>query len=183
MSDDTVHRTVAPPPPGPRAGALLARNRRSQLETQTEAPAATSEPVTPQDQGLSSQTGGGAQPYVLGVTQPAYPQSQEQPERQAPPPQYYPNPTGYPTAPEQTQPQPAPARRKKVRITVDVYPEDRERLRGMFRATRAAEEEDSFNEMLVHAIMAEAERREQMYNGGVPFQGNGRKLPTGRPIG
>lgn len=177
MSDETVDRTVAPPP-GPRAGGLLARNRRSQPETQPDP-----EP-SPQNLGESSQAGGVQQTYVLGTPQPVYTPAQEQPERQAPPPRYYPSPAGYPAdAQEQNHVQQVPTRRKKVRITVDVYPEDRERLRGMFRATSAAEEEDSFNEMLVHAIMAEAERRERVYNDGVPFQGNGRKLPTGRPIG
>ncbi|MGC5225128.1 ParB family protein [Micromonospora sp. DT81.3] len=58
----------------------------------------------------------------------------------------------------------------------------RDRSRATFLATRTAEADTSYSDMLAKAIAAEVERREAAHNSGEPFTGGNAQLPAGRPF-
>lgn len=100
---------------------------------------------------------------------------QEQPPANAPEPQQQ--------GPTQRQQKAAPAA-KQQKVGFYQHPDDAARMRGAFRQTNGKEGDRSLSDFIQKAIMAEVERREQLYNNGKPFEavlpGEG---PIGRPEG
>ncbi|WP_421076961.1 ParB family protein [Microbacterium sp. IO18] len=58
----------------------------------------------------------------------------------------------------------------------------RDRAKAAFRATGHLEGDGSFSEFIASAIAREVERREQLYNDGQPYAGDGGRLTAGRPL-
>lgn len=58
---------------------------------------------------------------------------------------------------------------KAVKIGFYADPEDMARARGAWSATQREESDRSLSHFFYKAVMAEVERREQLYNGGAEF--------------
>lgn len=71
----------------------------------------------------------------------------------------------------------------KESVTVSIPRATRTSARAAFRATQHLEDDESWSDYVSKAIAAETARRERLYNGGRPYEGGDKKLPTGRPIG
>ena len=93
-------------------------------------------------------------------------------------------------APEPQQQGAAPRQQKAAtaakhqKVGFYQHPDDAARMRAAFRQTNGKEGDRSLSDFIQKAIMAEVERREQLYNNGQPFEavlpGEG---PIGRPEG
>ena len=56
------------------------------------------------------------------------------------------------------------------------------RAKAAYTATSGQENDHSWSDFITRAVLAEVERREDLYNEGERFQGNGRNLAPGRKI-
>lgn len=68
------------------------------------------------------------------------------------------------------------------KMTTYIPRSTRESAKAAFRATGHLEGDGSFSEFIASAIAREVERREQLYNDGQPYAGDGGRLPAGRPL-
>ncbi|GGI42648.1 hypothetical protein GCM10010988_40090 [Cnuibacter physcomitrellae] len=75
-----------------------------------------------------------------------------------------------------------PAHAAVTKITWQLPLDLRERARAMFKATRVQEGDESWGAMLTALLEAECRRREELYNGGVPYTRSSTNLPPGRPL-
>ena len=71
---------------------------------------------------------------------------------------------------------------RRPSITAYVDAPIQERARATYLHTRNDEGDESFSEFVAKAIIAEASRREALYNGGKLFAGGAGPLPAGRPM-
>ena len=85
-------------------------------------------------------------------------------------------------APVASAPAQEPADEPKEAITIRIPGSLRARSRAAFLATRSAEGDESYSEMIAKAIEAEVQRRESAHNDGRSFGGGATQLPPGRPL-
>ncbi len=117
---------------------------------------------------------GAAQPYA--PTAPATPQA----------PASAPEPAPAATSPAPTAPaaKPAPKAGKKPKVSFYQDPDDTARARAAMVHTQGQEGSRSWSEFVDRALMREAERLEQRYNGGQPWPPvEAGEIPRGRPMG
>lgn len=76
--------------------------------------------------------------------------------------------------------EPEPSKTRRPTLTIQVTESLRTRLRAMHRGTRNFESEDAFADTLRAALLHECERRETLYNNGLPFTGGEKPLPRNR---
>lgn len=72
---------------------------------------------------------------------------------------------------------------KRTSVTFYLSESFRNRARAAYRSTAFNERDTSWSDMLVKALVAEIERREDLYNDGEEYTGHNRPLAPGRPIG
>lgn len=75
------------------------------------------------------------------------------------------------------------AAEKRTSVTFYLTESFRDRARAAYRSTAFSERDTSWSDMLVKALVAEIERREEIYNDGEEYPGHSRPLAPGRPIG
>lgn len=81
-------------------------------------------------------------------------------------------------------PQRAPKAGKKPKVSFYQDPEDTARARAAMVHTQGLEGSRSWSEFVDRALMREAERLEQRYNGGQPWPPvEAGEIPRGRPMG
>lgn len=178
MADDVepvANRFVGGPPPR-KATGLLTRNRQpAPSPVVTEQVAAAVAPTTPQAEGAVAaerqRTSFPEAPLTQPVALPLQPSAQatawvDPPVR---------------STPAMDEPVP-PAHVAVTKITWQLPLDLRERARAMFKATRVQEGDESWGAMLTALLEAECRRREQLYNGGVPYTRSSTNLPPGRPL-
>lgn len=72
------------------------------------------------------------------------------------------------------------AKPNRVQQTIYMEPGNRDRAKAAFLQTNHLEGGLSWSEFVENAVLAEVQRRERQYNGGVPFAPDAQKLRPGR---
>lgn len=156
--------------PRRQLGGLSALDR---MKGTGQAPAATAPTATiaPQPTPEPTTTPKAAEPAVQAVSAPQAPQ--KAPTR----------PKSRTQAPKAAQrPIPLAEGSPVEKMTTYIARPTRDRAKAAFRATGHLEGDGSFSEFIAGAIAREVERREQVYNDGQPYAGDGGRLTAGRPL-
>jgi hypothetical protein len=164
VSDSVPDRTIAPPPPRPRAAEpdlsrMLAKAREAATPpAPTQLPQRTAAPAT-----------AAAVPEEAAQTAPVRSLGNSRPKAQAP-------------KASQRESSPAPeAETPKVGVNLYLEVETNQRARAAYKATAHLEGDASWSAFVDTAVRAETARREKAHNDGKPFPQAG-KLRTGRPL-
>lgn len=71
---------------------------------------------------------------------------------------------------------------RKPQVTFYMLRSNLKRAKAAFKATSAAEMDDSWSDFISRAVMNEVARRERLHNNGEPFHGGDQKLAPGRKL-